>query len=44
MEFKTNELLKTLIGHSDSITSICFSSDNSRLISGSKDNTIRNGI
>jgi WD40 repeat protein len=40
-DLKTNSLLNTLEGHTDSINSVCFSKDGNILASGSSDKTIK---
>src|SRR3989304_684981 len=38
---ETGELIRTLLGHTNSVHSVCFSSDNKRIVSGSDDGNIK---
>lgn len=40
-DIKTGELLRELVGHTDGVTSVCYSPDGERLVSASTDKTIR---
>jgi WD40 repeat protein len=40
-DLNTGRLLKTLKGHSEAINSVAISSDNSKIVSGSEDDTIK---
>ena len=37
----TGEVLSTLEGHSDYVSSVCMSSDGTKIVSGSGDNTVK---
>ena len=37
----TGELINALTGHSDAVSSVSFSPDGARIVSGSHDNTVR---
>ena len=41
-DITSGSCLSTLKGHSDIVTSVCFSSDGKQLASGSEDKTVRN--
>lgn len=41
LNLETFKLILTLKGHNNIVTSVCFSPDNTRIISGSWDNTAR---